>query len=127
MRAAFQRLLADEARTEVLGLIKEAQSLLTQRNKFAHSIYGDNDRGLAIVGLGRDKASDLPLHDLKHQLERMRALSYRVGRLVSIRVGYFQEQPSEQHASDVLQSIESSSGGARIHPSPQSRPKPSGQ
>ena len=64
----------DNSRTEVIDLLHEAQSLLAQRNKFAHSIYGHTPEGeMSILGLRRGSATDLPLHDLTHQFGRMKA------------------------------------------------------
>jgi len=127
--AAFTTLAEDEsARIEAAATITEAQSLLRQRNKFAHALYGESSKGeMAILSLQKGTAVELPLHDLKHQFERMKQLSYRVGRELSIRAGLFQEQLSEQHGSDVLRSIESSLGGVRAHPSPPKPPAPSYQ
>lgn len=126
LRAAFARLHKDETkRTEMIALIEEAQSLLLQRNKFAHSLYGHSEFGeMAIVSIRKDLAADLPLHDLKHQFERMRNLNFRVGREWSLRAGTYQEQPSAQHASDVRRLVESNSHVARIDPSPPDPPKP---
>ncbi|MDP9202600.1 MAG: hypothetical protein M3P26_11805 [Gemmatimonadota bacterium] len=123
---AVFRHFKEPARSEASALIEEARSMLVQRNKFAHSIYGESaDGGLAIVGIRRDSAGDLPEHDLRHQFERMKALSYHAGRFLAILAGVFQEQPTGQSASDALRNILSDSTGVRIHPSPEGPPKPS--
>ncbi|MEX2109083.1 MAG: hypothetical protein WD802_00570 [Gemmatimonadaceae bacterium] len=120
MRAAFCSHMPDTGRLpEIVDLVDEAQSLLTQRNKFAHSIYAEGEHGeMAIIGMRRNEAVDLPLHDLKHQFGRMKALSYQLGRQIAMRTGVFSEQPSERHASDALQKLQSSSPDVRSHPSP---------
>lgn len=126
MRAVFGQAPDSPVKTEYLDFLTEAGSILTQRNKFAHAIYAEgHNYELAILGMRRDSASDLPVHDLKHQLGRLKNLSYRVGRNLAIRAGIFSEQPTEQHASDVQRKLESMKADARSHPSPRPPQKPS--
>ena len=91
MRAAFTNLESNaEDRAEILGILDEAQSVLRQRNKYAHGLFGKSpDGGLALFGLRRDEVTDLPLHDLNHQVNRVRDLSFRVRKLASKRLGLF--------------------------------------
>jgi hypothetical protein len=125
--AAFPFFFEGERKEEALSIIEEAKSLLIQRNKFAHSVYGENERGMAIIGMKRSHAVDLPLHDLKHQFQRMRALSFRVGRLFAQQCDMWSEQPSEQHGLDVLRKLETSLSDDQSRPVYPKQPKPSGQ
>lgn len=100
IRAMFTYLKDDVRRTEALDLLDEAGSLLQQRNKYAHALYGESGSGeIAIVGVKDRTGVDMPLHDITHQFTRMKALSFRVGRMLSRVAGRYEEPPPGFDAS----------------------------
>jgi hypothetical protein len=121
MTSAFLVLFKEEPeRSEVLAILTEAKSLLNQRNKFAHAAYAKSSTGeLAIVKPRTDEAVELPVHDLRHQFERMRALSDRIGQKLR---PFFGKLPLTPFAAPATQQNPSGSDSVRIHPSPQEPP-----
>jgi hypothetical protein len=126
MRGALSHLNEEPARSEVEALFTEADSLRHQRNKFAHGLYGHGpNRELVMHGVRKASLGEVPLHDLMHQYGRMKALSYRAGRLVSSLADMFQEQPQGPGASASLPSTALGSTGPQSPPSPPEPPPPS--
>ena len=65
----------------ITDLMADARQLLAMRNKYAHALYGIDEASnqLVIVGtFSGKKETGLPLHDLTHQFERMKAFARRV-------------------------------------------------
>jgi len=82
LQIGFAHVLSQDVLPRAELLIKRAGEILKLRNRYAHAIYGkDNDsKELAIVTRGRKiHTVNIPLHELKHHLEQMRALSHDIG------------------------------------------------
>ncbi len=74
-------------RTDMEEVCLQAKSLLTQRNKYAHALYGRTHGGeLVVIGTRGKPSEEIPLYNLEHQLERMKILSHRVGKLLMQRI-----------------------------------------
>ena len=113
--AAFLEVVKEEpARSELVAILEEAKSLLNQRNKFAHALYGISASGeLAILRLRTDDAGDLPLYDLKHQFGRMKELSHKLAMRLKPIVERLLPTPS---AAQVRPERSSGSDDARTDP-----------
>ncbi len=103
MIAALKQLFAEDAETRELlvELFDQAKSLLHQRNKFAHSLYGVSATGeMAILGIRKQTASDLPLHDLQDQFNRIRRLSHRSSQMLAVALGRWKDRPPAPEPSE---------------------------
>lgn len=96
LTAAFRVLMRDDAAAweDMDSALADAGKLLTQRNKYAHAFYAITTQDeLAMMGLKRDEIIVLPLHDLMHQFERMRALSQRISVTLAYALGLAEAPP----------------------------------
>lgn len=94
IRGALAILFKDEPtqHAEMTEILDAAGGFLTQRNKYAHAVYGKSKQGELVLHNVREHTSDLvPLHDIQHQFERMKALSDRIGRLLARKMIEVQE------------------------------------
>lgn len=85
IRAALLVLLhGNDQWLEVLTpLMDKAGSLLAQRNKYGHALYGMTGKGeLGFVRVSKNQVTAVPLHDLEHQFGRMKELAGEIGALI---------------------------------------------
>ena len=97
LRAAFEVKMRGNARVlgEMQKMLDEVGAVLTQRNKFAHALYGISGTGeLSILGVKSGEANDLPIHDLEHQFERTKKLCDLVAMLLGTVMGLYDDQRS---------------------------------
>jgi hypothetical protein len=131
MRGALSVVLANHPKlhAETEKLFDVARGMLTQRNKYAHALYGRNrlTGDLIKVGTRGDPTEDVPLHVLKHQFERMKAHAHAVGVVCAVALHerkLLLRLPAPPSAQPEPQNPKRSSV-ARKSPSPPKRPQSS--
>lgn len=130
MRAAMRSILIKQSREDwetFNGLFDEARKLLTQRNKYAHAVFSitKNTKALMKTDPATFEVTPVPLHDVEHQLERMRHHSMKVVGALKPFVEHMRGQQKASEPPVPQPPNEPDSGGARTHLPPQEPQKPS--
>ena len=109
------------------GLFDEARRLLTQRNKYAHAVFSVTKQSGTLMKTdpATFDVSPVPLHDVQHQLERMKVHS----QALVLALKPFLEHAREQHKASGQPApqppTEPDSESARTRRPPPKPPKPS--
>lgn len=130
MRAALIVLMKQYAPDTVAsfnGLFDAARGLLMQRNKYAHALFGKNTKTgeLMRIDPANYEATEVPLHDIQHQLDRMKEHSFQVGKLLEPVLAKVREQRRASAPPDHALQDELGLDDAQSHPPQPEPPKPS--
>jgi hypothetical protein len=104
-----------------------ARQLLTQRNRYAHAMYGKNGSTgeLIRIDLKSDESVEVPLYDLEQQFQRMRNHSNAVGSVVAGVFAHIEKRRTERAQSQDEPQSPPNSDDVHIGPLPQERPESS--
>lgn len=128
MRAALIVLMEQRAPDTVPrfnALFDTARALLTQRNKFAHALFGKNTKTGELMRIDPSNydSTEVPLHDIQHQLNRMKDHSFQVGQMLEPLLEKLRAQRQASAPPAPAPQGEQGLGDAQSHP-PQPGPPP---
>jgi hypothetical protein len=91
MAAVLRELVGDHPKVKgrLDKLLTEASQLLSLRVRYAHGHFGPDadSQELAIAGMGKRQAINIPLHELKHHFTRFKGLSHELAVIVATELG----------------------------------------
>lgn len=125
---AVVRSIRPDSEAAMNQLVDETAKLLTQRNKYAHAVFGKNTRTGALMVLNPSnwESTELPLHDVQHQLKRMKDHSALVHQILApVYEAMRKEPPATSPQLADAPPNQPGSDDAQSHPIPPGPPKPS--